>query len=217
LKHLHRRIVSSRTYQMACADTPDNLASDPGNTLYWKSNRQRLDAESLRDTLLLISGALDSTPQTRPYPIPPSKDWKYTQHHPFKDDYPSQKRSVYLMTKRLTAKPYLQTFDGPDANVCTATRDSSVTALQALYFVNDDFLHEQADLFAKKLVKEHTNDTQRLDQAFQTTLARSPSTEERKLMLEHLQTVRGKIKDESAAWASVTRSLFRLNEFLYLD
>lgn len=217
LKHLHRRIVSSRTYQMACADTPDNLASDPGNALYWKSNRQRLDAESLRDTLLLLSGALDPTPQTRPYPIPPSKDWKYTQHHPFKDDYPSQKRSVYLMTKRLTAKPYLQTFDGPDANVCTATRDSSVTALQALYFVNDDFLHEQADLFAKKLVKEHANDSQRLDQAFRMTLARSPSTEERELMLQHLQTVRVKVKDEGAAWASLTRSLFRLNEFLYLD
>ena len=216
LKHLHRRIVSSRTYQMACADTPDNLTSDPGNTLCWKSNRQRLDAESLRDTLLLISGALDPAPQTRPYPIPPSKDWKYTQHHPFKDDYPSNKRSVYLMTKRLTAQPYLQTFDGPDANVCTATRDSSVTALQALYFVNDDFLHEQADLFAKKLVKEHGNDTRRLDQAFRTTLARSPSSDERELMLQHLQTVRGKT-NESAAWASVTRSLFRLNEFLYLD
>ena len=217
LKHLHRRIVTSRTYQMTCTDTPDNLASDPGNTLYWKSNRQRLDAESLRDTLLLISGALDPTPQTQPYPIPPSKDWKYTQHHPFKDDYPSNKRSVYLMTKRLTAKPYLQTFDGPDANVCTATRDSSVTALQALYFVNDDFLHKQADLFAQKLVKEQTNDDQRLDQAFRVTLARSPSTEEHALMLQHLQTVLGKTKDDGAAWASVTRSLFRLNEFLYLD
>ncbi|MDP1589409.1 MAG: DUF1553 domain-containing protein, partial [Prosthecobacter sp.] len=124
---------------------------------------------------------------------------------------------VYLMTKRLTAKPYLQTFDGPDANVCTATRDSSVTALQALYFVNDDFLHEQADMFAKKLVKEHTNDIQRLDQAFCMSLARQPNNEERELMLQHLQTVRGNVKDEAAAWASVARSLFRLNEFLYLD
>jgi hypothetical protein len=217
LKHLHRRIVSSRTYQMACADTPDNLASDPGNTLYWKFNRQRLDAESLRDTLLTLSGLLDPTPQTQPYPIPPSKDWKYTQHHPFKDDYPSNKRSVYLMTKRLTAKPYLQTFDGADANVCTATRDSSVTTLQALYFVNDDFLHEQAHLFAKRLLKEQTNDLQRLDQAYRLSLARSPSPEERALMLQHLQTVRARSKDEATAWASLTRSLFRLNEFLYLD
>ncbi|MGV3661274.1 MAG: PSD1 and planctomycete cytochrome C domain-containing protein [Prosthecobacter sp.] len=217
LKHLHRLIVTSRTYQMACADTPDNLASNPSNTLYWKFNRQRLDAESLRDTLLFISGALDPKPQTEPHPIPPSSKWGYTQHHPFKDDYPSNKRSVYLMTKRLTAKPYLQTFDGPDPNVCTGTRDTSVTALQALYFVNDEFLHEQAALFAKQLVQQHSNDDQRLESAFRAALARTPTRDERTLMLQHLQTVRGQSKDDTAAWASLTRSLFRLNEFLYLD
>ncbi len=217
LKHLHRRIITSRTYQMACADTPDNLASDPGNTLYWKFNRQRLDAESLRDTLLLISGALDPKPQTEPYPIPPSSRWGYTQHHPFKDDYPSSKRSVYLMTKRLTATPYLQTFDGADPNVCTGTRDSSVTALQALYFVNDEFLHEQAALFAKRIVKENRDDDERLGRAFRSALARPPTDEERTLLLQHLQAVRRQSKDDATAWASVTRSLFRLNEFMYLD
>lgn len=217
LKHLHRLIVSSRTYQMACEDTPDNLASDPANTLYWKFNRQRLDAESLRDSLLFISGALDREPQTKPYPMPHHSKWGYTQHHPFKDDYPSSKRSVYQMTKRLTAKPYLQTFDGADPNVCTGTRDSSVTALQALYFVNDDFLHEQAALFAKHLVQEESDDDRRLDHAFRSTLSRPPTKEERTLMLQHLQTVRAQSKDDTTAWSSLTRSLFRLNEFLYLD
>ena len=217
LKHLHRLIVSSRTYQMACSDLPDNLASDPGNTLYWKFNRLRLDAESLRDALLSISGALDVRPQTKPHPFPHHSKWGYTQHHPFKEDYPSSKRSVYLMTKRLTAKPYLQTFDGADPNVCTGTRDSSVTALQALYFVNDTFLHEQAELFAKRLVEEHGDDAGRLESAFLSTLARPPVGDERTLMLQHLQTVRGQSKDDIAAWASIARSLFRLNEFLYLD
>ncbi|GEP40714.1 PSD1 and planctomycete cytochrome C domain-containing protein [Brevifollis gellanilyticus] len=229
LKHLHRRIVSSRTYQMASDAMPDSAngdaseqlekaqAIDPANAHYWKFNRQRLDAESLRDTLLVISGALDPKPQTEPYPIPPSKEWTYTQHHPFKEDYPSNKRSVYLMTKRLTAKPYLQTFDGADPNVCTGTRDSSVTALQALYFVNDTFLHDQAELFAKKLVQQSSDGSQRLDQAFRSTLARSPTTDESALMLQHLQSVRGKSKDDTAAWASLTRSLFRVNEFMYLD
>ncbi|HEY1049361.1 MAG TPA: DUF1553 domain-containing protein, partial [Prosthecobacter sp.] len=188
-----------------------------GNTLYWKFNRQRLDAESLRDTLLLISGTLDPKPQTEPYPIPPSSRWGYTQHHPFKDDYPSSKRSVYLMTKRLTATPYLQTFDGADPNVCTGTRDSSVTALQALYFVNDEFLHEQAALFAKRIVKENRDDDERLERAFRSALARPPTDEERTLLLQHLQAVRRQSKDDATAWASVTRSLFRLNEFMYLD
>ncbi len=216
LKHMHRLILTSHAYRLSSQDVEDNLASDPSNTLYWKFNRQRLDAESIRDTLLLISGSLDPTPQTQAYPIPPTKDWKYTQHHPFKDDYPSNKRSVYLMTRRLTAKPYFQTFDGADANVCTTTRDSSVTALQALYFVNDSFVHEQAGLYARRLLKRTTDDQERLRQACLTLLAREPSAEEMQLLAKHLQSARLTTNDE-AAWASLTRSLFRLNEFLYLD
>ena len=217
LKHLHRLIVTSRTYRMSCQDSEDNLASDPANTRYWKFNRQRLDAESIRDTLLALGGTLDPEPQAKPYPIPAIKDWGYTQHHPFKDDYPTNKRSVYQMTKRLTVAPYMQTFDGADPNVCTSTRDSSVTALQALYFVNDTFLHEQADRFAKILATENTTDPQRLETAFRTTLARPPTADESQLLLTHLQTARQQAKDDTAAWASVTRTLFRLNEFLYLD
>ena len=110
---------------------------------------------------MMITGSLDPTPQTEPYPIPPQAEWKYTQHHPFKDNYPSDKRSVYLMTKRLTAKPYFQTFDGPDPNVCTSDRDQSVTPLQALYFVNDELLHEQTAKFARSLLQESAGDAQR--------------------------------------------------------
>ncbi len=217
LKHLHRRIVTSRTYRMSCQDSEDNLASDPDNTHYWKFNRQRLDAESIRDTLLALGGNLDSSPQSEPYPIPAIKDWGYTQHHPFKDDYPTNKRSVYQMTKRLTVAPYMQTFDGADPNVCTSTRDTSVTALQALYFVNDTFLHEQAARFAKVLASGNATDSQRLEAAFLTTFARPPTTAESQLLLSHLQTTRQQAKDDTAAWASIARTLFRLNEFLYLD
>lgn len=217
LKHLHRRILTSRTYQMSSQDGQAQLTADPSNALYWKFNRQRLDAESIRDTLLLISGALDPAPQTKPYPIPPSREWEYTQHHPFKDDYPTNKRSVYQITKRLTAQSYMQTFDGADPNVCTSTRDSSVTALQALYFVNDGFLHEQARRFAQRLAGQKASDEERLARAFQITLARAPTADETDLLLQHLKAVRQQTKNDVAAWSSVTRSLFRLNEFLYID
>ena len=217
LRHLHRVIVTSRTYQLASADTAENLNNDPGNLAYWKFPRQRLDAESIRDTLLLLAGELDLSPQTEPYPIPPSKEWKYTQHHPFKDDYPSNKRSVYQMTRRLTARTYEQTFDGPDPNACTATRDSSVTALQALYFVNDPFVHEQAASFAGRLVTEEKEDTARLDRAFLSALGRPPTGEERTLFLDHLALASSRAAAGTDPWASVTRTLFRLNEFLYLD
>jgi mono/diheme cytochrome c family protein len=221
LKHLHRLIMTSRTYQLSSRDQDDNVASDPGNKLYWKFNRHRLDAESLRDTLLYISGGLDGAPQAKPHPFPPSKQWGYTQHHPFKDDYPSSKRSVYLMTKRLTAKSYFQTFDGADPNVCTSSRDSSVTALQALYFVNDKFLHEQADRFTKKIVRQSQNDEERLDNAFTAILSRLPDEEESTMMLGYLNEMRQRMHPDPAgdlqAWSSVIRSLFRLNEFMYLD
>ncbi len=217
LKRLHRLILTSRTWQLSSSDVEANLTRDPGNRLLWKFNRQRLDAESLRDTLLFISGQLDAAPQSQPYPIPPSSQWEYTQHHPFKDDYPSNKRSVYQMTKRLTAQPYLQTFDGPDPNVCTSTRDTSVTALQALYFVNDTFLHDHAGHLAQRLTQQEAGDATRLDTAFLTILARPPSPEESRLLLGHLQSVRDRSGDEAAAWSSLARTLLRLNEFFYLD
>lgn len=216
LRHLHRRIVTSRAYRLSSAESSANQMRDPDNHTYWRFPRQRLDAESLRDTLLLLGGSLDLSPRTAPYPIPPSKDWKYTQHHPFKDDYPDHKRSIYQMTKRLTADPYPQTFDGPDPNVCTATRDRSVTSLQALYFVNDPFVHEQAAGFAKALATEK-DEAGRLQRAFLATLSRRPTEEEAQWLREHLQALRKDGHDDTQAWASVARSLFRLNEFLYLD
>ncbi|TWT46349.1 Planctomycete cytochrome C [Thalassoglobus neptunius] len=221
IKHLHRRIMNSRAYQLSSEDLEENLKTDPSNTLYWKFHRQRLDAESIRDTLLILSNALDTSPQTEPYAIPPYSKWKYTQHHPFKDDYPSNKRSVYLMTRRLTAKPYFQTFDGPDPNVCTSDRDESVTPLQALYFVNDEFLHEQAEKMAAMWTDENDSESADLRHIFKSILCRDPSPEEHQLMLQHLEAVRDAIpsgaEQEKVAMASLVRSLLRLNEFLYID
>ncbi|WP_166442730.1 PSD1 and planctomycete cytochrome C domain-containing protein [Phragmitibacter flavus] len=220
IKHLHRLIMTSRTYQLSSHDQDheSNLTRDPTNQLLWKFNRQRLDAESIRDTLLLVSGQLDPTPQTKPYPIPPSKNWKYTQHHPFKDDYPSNKRSLYQLTKRLTAQPYTQTFDGPDPNVCTTTRDQSVTSLQALFFVNNDFLHQQATHLASNLTSLKLSDSQRLHHTYLTLLARPPTNDETQLLLSHLETLLHKTDhDPTAAWSSLIRSLLRTNEFIYID
>lgn len=221
MKQLHRLIMTSRAYQLSSQDSEENVASDPGNRLYWKFGRQRLDAESLRDTLLFVSGGLDLSPQTEPYAMPPASKWGYTQHHPFKEDYPSSKRSVYQMTKRLTAKPYLQTFDGADPNVCTSTRDRSVTALQALFFVNDKFVHEQADRYARALVQGGGTEEARLRQLYTSLFAREPDETEAQMLQEHLASVREALGDselaETKAWSSLLRSLFRLNEFLYLD
>ncbi len=217
LKRLHRQIATSRSYRLSSADDAAALAADPDNRAYWRFPRQRLDAESLRDTLLLLGGQLDLSPQTEPHPFPPMKEWKFTQHHPFKADYPTRKRSVYQMVKRLTADPYGQTFDSPDPNACTSRRDRSVTSLQALFFFNDALVHEAAEGFAKGIAASGQDDAERLERACLAALARRPEPEEAELLLAHLAEAREATGQEEAAWASVGRSILRLNEFLYID
>ncbi len=217
LKHLHRRILTSRTWHLASTDSPGNLAADPANTRYWKFPRQRLDAESLRDTLLLLSGQLDLTPQTEPFPFPPMREWDYTQHYPFKSDFFNAKRSIYQLSRRLTQRPYMQTFDGPDPNACTTARDSSITALQALHFLNDDTVHSAAAGIVEKLLQTGRDEAGHLSHLHRQLFHRPPSPEEKTLLLSHLHRLQQNTPHPATAWTSLTRSLLRANEFLYLD
>ncbi|MEM8733983.1 MAG: DUF1553 domain-containing protein, partial [Planctomycetota bacterium] len=234
LKHLHRLILNSHTYQIASSskiqsasyagestNSEHNQISDPTNRYYWRFNRQRLDAESIRDTLLAISGELDPTPQTEPYPIPPQKDWEYTQHHPFKDDYPNNKRSVYQLTKRLTVESYMQTFDGPDPNVCTSRRDQSVTSLQALFFMNDQFLHSQSKAIAKNAIAQAKLPQDRIKNIISLTLSRDAMSHETETFAGYLDSLQSPDSlhklSEAEAYASLVRSILRLNEFTYID
>ena len=222
LKHLHRRILTSRTYRLSSNRSLSQ--QDPDNVLLTHQTRKRLDAESIRDTILLLSGQLDPTPMNEPHPFPAREKWGFTQHKPFADAYESNKRSVYLMMKRLTADRFFQTFDGPDRNACTQSRDQSITALQALYFVNNDFLHRQAEQLVSRVLSDGVDD-QRLDNLFGLVLQRLPTNDERRMLMEHLQVARSLSKtnestDEAAnvqAWSSLVRSLFRLNEFVFVD
>ncbi|MEM9364347.1 MAG: PSD1 and planctomycete cytochrome C domain-containing protein [Planctomycetota bacterium] len=224
IKHLHRTILTSRSYRLSADTHPDLKGRDPENKCLTHQRRSRLDAESIRDSILQVTGNLDTRPHNEPHPFPERTEWEFTQHHPFKDSYTSNRRSVYLMTKRLTADRYFQTFDGPDRNVCTQSRDQSITALQALYFVNNEFLHEQADQLARRLPSDA--DDRILNDMFQRILQRNPTPTERAWLGQHLNTTRSMISEHQTrvsehptheAWASVIRSLFRLNEFLYID
>jgi hypothetical protein len=227
IKKMHKRILLSLTYQLASSDDNANLAADPENRWHWRYSRQRLDAESLRDTTLFVAGRLDETPVTEPHPFPPPAKWDFTQHNPFRGNYPSNHRSVYLMTSRLTAAPFFQTFDGPDRNASTAVRDESVTTIQALYMMNDPFIAENAAHFAKRVVREGADETQRIARAYALAFQREPTTAEMKMCEAHLEAARTKIHAakqgaESLAatsgdWESLTRALLRTNEFLYVD
>lgn len=223
MKSMHRQIMLSRTYQLSTAENAMNLAVDPENKYHWRFNRRRLSAEELRDSMLLLSGSLDLSPMSKPHPFPHFAKWEYTQHHPFKEDYPTARRSIYRMSKRITALPYLQTFDGPDPNASTASRDSSVTTVQALYFLNNDFVHEQSRRFAERIQGERSQRKDRITLAFQLAFARPPQPAELRQMSDFLKQARSKLADlppaeqNQRAWTSLAAVLFRANEYLYLD
>jgi hypothetical protein len=99
VKDLHRRILLSQTYRMSCELDERNAERDPANRRLWRFERRRLDAEAIRDAMLAVSGSLDLR-KPGPHPFPPIESWSWTQHTAFKEVYPSNSRSVYLMTPR---------------------------------------------------------------------------------------------------------------------
>ena len=227
IKDLHRQIMTSRTYAQSATRNAKALSADPSNELISGFPRRRLDAESIRDTMLFWSGHLKFGPAPE-HPFPPSHDWNYTQHKPFKDVYPSDYRSVYLMTQRIQRHPFLAIFDGADPSTSTPTRTTSTTPLQALWLINDEFVHNQALAVANRILKKSQSSE---DKAFGIRLihewlfARSPTPDEIHLGTDFLTSAGDRIRNDSSedqnlelkTWASYIRVLFRLNEFVYID
>ena len=224
IKAMHRRIMLSKTYQLAVTRNADNASLDAGNSMYWRFDRRRLDAESIRDSMLALGGNLDLK---RPgaHPFPPKDKWKFTAHHQFKAVYPSNHRSVYLMVQRLHPHPYLSIFNGPDAGQSTAARDKSAVPLQSLFMLNSPFVHKQAQGFASRLIKASSDQGRRLQLAFEQVYARPPGEVETKRLAEFSERPMKILsaenipapKRELEVWSGIARILLTSNEFIYVD
>lgn len=217
LKALHRHILTSRAYRRSSAEIPRSSAMDPENRLLWRFNRIRLDAEQLRDTVLLLSGQLDLEPGGR-HPFPHRLTYFFRQHDPFQEVYPSNKRSVYLMRQRIQKNPYLDLFDGPDGNTPLENRPESNTALQALYFMNSAFAHEQANALATRLLTGKDNFEARLRHSYETIFNRPPTEEDLTHTKNHLEHVTRNLgQSEHRAWSGLLRGMISSNEFMFVD
>jgi hypothetical protein len=224
IKSMHRMIMLSRTYQQSSARDPKAILQDPANEWLAGFSRRRLDAESLRDTLLALGENLDLSPAGA-HPFPPQQTWDFTQHKPFKDVYESNHRSVYLMTQRIQRHPFLAIFDGADPSTSTAARMISTTPLQALYLLNDEFVHEQAAGMARRLVAEFSDDESRMERAWLLMFGRLPEPDEKQAATAFLAEARQVLQSNSEhldildqqCWQALVRSLMRLNEFVCLD
>ncbi|HEY1172406.1 MAG TPA: DUF1553 domain-containing protein [Verrucomicrobiae bacterium] len=223
IKAMHRMILSSRTYQQAAVQSPAALERDPANELLASFPRRRLDAESIRDALLYLGGNLDLF-AAGAHPFPPQHQWDFTQHKPFKADYASNHRSVFLMTQRIQRHPYLSIFDGADPSTSTPVRTSSTTPLQALYLLNDAFVHEQSQRVAGRVMAQTADAKKRINHAYELLFARPPQNEEIAGGMAFIERAQAKLREdgmtdgvEKEAWCAYVRVLFRLNEFVYLD
>jgi hypothetical protein len=224
IKALHRLILHSQTYQQSSDVSAVAAQRDPQNSWLSHFGRRRLDAEEIRDSLLLLGGNLDRS-FGGPHPFPPVQTWGFTQHAPFSADYETNHRSVYLMTQRIRRHPFLALFDGPDANVSTAHRDATTVPTQALFLMNDPFVHEQSSRFAERLIVAATDEDQRIASAFEQAFARPPDAEEREQSAQFLATYRRELAPSGStadgvakmSWAAFIRTLFARNEFLFID
>jgi hypothetical protein len=219
LKAMHRYMVLSQAYRLQSVGDPAQEAKDPSNLLLRGYRRQRLDAESIRDAILCVADSLDRKPGDQ-HPFPKQQDWKFTQHNPFKAIYDTNKRSVYVMTQRIQRHPYLAVFDGADPSTSTAARNVSTTPLQALYLLNDEFVHIQAEKLAKRLMAHSQSIDERIRFVFLLCLGRAASDDEVQFAREFVSKVQNsdtKTEAELAAWSALARSMFRLNEFVYVD
>ena len=225
IKTMHRLVMLSATYQQASADDlplPGLNGSVDVNDLYVGFARRRLDAEEIRDAILMVSGELDTTlAQEHPFPTPIS--WGYSQHGPFSAVYDHNKRSVYLMTQRLKRHPFLGLFDGADPNASTAARLETTVPTQALFFLNDPFVHTKSEKLAVRLRAATAMETVQINLASCLAIGRSLTDLEQAEAVQFLQlyrtelTAAGQSDIELRGLAAYVRTLFGCNEFLHLD
>jgi len=236
LKAIHRVVMASETYARASlaplpaeggGSTPEAFAAadgvDGANLSYWRFESRRLSAEELRDSMLAASGRLDPEPGGR-HPFPAPLHFGYSQHRPFAETYDSDKRSIYLMQTRLDKQPFLRLFDGADPTAATGLRPLSVSPMQALFHLNDEFSSEQAASLATRLLEEVSGDADaRIESAWLRVYGRAPSAEESEIAAAFLdetaeawRAAGAEADPEHAAWASLARTLFSSNSFAFV-
>jgi hypothetical protein len=221
IKTMHRLIVHSEAYRRDSRASQQLLDADPANVYLSRFSRRRLSAEEIRDAVLAVSGDLDRT-TAGPHPFPPAASWRFTQHAPFQAVYDHQRRSIYLMTQRIRRHPFLGLFDGPDGYSSTAQRHATTVPTQALFFLNDPFIHTRAASLAGRLASL-PDDTSRHERLAQLLFGRSATAEEQALSAKFREEYGGKARapidaeHERASWAAWVRVMMASNEFLYVD
>ncbi len=226
LKRLIRKLVLSRAYRMSSQRSELAERTDPTNKLLHRANIRRLEGESIRDAMLTVSGRLDPAMFGPSVPV-------YLTSFMQGRGRPGEsgpldgagRRSIYQGVHRNFLNPFMLAFDTPQPASTVGRRSQSNVPAQALILLNNEFVHLQAETWAKRLVADSSTGGEEIVRSmYRQAFARSPSDEELRSMTEFaatLATERGGNPDEaqkdSAILTEMCHVLLNQKEFLFLD
>ncbi len=208
LKKLHHLICTSAVYCQSSAPNANALKVDAQSRLLWRFPPRRLEAESLRDCILAVTGKLDLSTGGPGFSLfEPNKNYVrvYTPKAEF--DATDFRRMIYWSKPRMRLDDTFGVFDCPDAGQVQPKRTRSTTPLQALSLLNSPFLVQQAEAFAERVTHERPKDESQVQRAFELVFQRPPSAEE-------LQSATALVKRDGLE--TLCRALLNANEFLYV-
>ena len=239
MKHVHRLIVTSATYQQSSRIQADQLEKDPNNLLLGRGPRFRLSAEMIRDNALTVSGLLSHKMGGSPvYPPQPDGIWRHVGRNAPKYDTSTGtdrfRRGIYVVWRRSAPYPSFTNFDAPDRASCVVVRPRTNTPLQALTLLNDHAYLEIARHLAERIMKlpGMAGDRERVARGFQLAVSRQATSKELDTLMELYQSELARYEQDLplarsvlgettapaadqprlAAWFSIAQVLLNLDE-----
>jgi hypothetical protein len=225
IKQLHRTIMLSSAYQMSSNFIEHAAEVDPENTLLWRFNRQRLEAEEIRDAVTEVSGMIDLSVGGT---ILKYKDRQYVANTSRRGgiDYDVTRRAVYVPVLRSSMYEMFQAFDLPDPSTPNGDRHSTVIAPQALFVMNSTLVLKCTRSMAQALLaRTDMDDSARIRDAYERALARPPAARDVDRALTFIAKVEAAMEGQESdpakrrlfAWQSFCKSLMGSNEFIYVN
>lgn len=208
LKDLHRLILTSATYKQSSRGAEANHSHDAANRFLWRQNRRRLEAEAIRDTMLVAAGKMDwkmGGPSFKDFVIEKpqhSPHYLYEKADPF--DEQTYRRTIYRFLVRSQPQPLMEALDCADPSLLVEKRGETTTALQALAMMNNSFVMAMAAHFGNRV----ENEDDRAGAAIRLALSREATDEERDSLNAYASR---------HGAAAMCRIIFNLSEFSYVD
>jgi len=213
VKKLIRELMTSRVYALSTSHDAKNFDADPDNTLLWRMSPRRLDAESIRDAMLLTAGKLDLTPPTGSAVAMYGEGYVTGVQTQIRGalDQVFLYRSVYLPVMRNAPLESLTLFDMAAGSTVTGQRPQTTVPAQSLYLLNSTYVIRMAEFAAQALLTERPkSEPARVNLAYERIFNRTPTDTEIEAALAFVKTK----PDAAKGWAALCQSLWASHEFL---